>query len=190
MVKKLSAFFYRFSTGWVALAGVLIFLVFSGLTLPVESSRMDAYAQGLGNPDTSFFYNSSMLLKMAEAYGDAGRTAFLRARWGFDLAFPLIYTFFYITSLSFILKKSLAETSSLRLFNLFPLLGLIFDLAENTATSVVMTAYPLQKTWAQVLAPIFTPLKWIFVITSAILLFIGLLLWLKKGIINSYKNKH
>jgi hypothetical protein len=181
-LKKLSAFFYRVSIGWVALLGLAVFVVFSVLVLPVESARVDTYDQGLGSPDTSFFYNGKTMLQMAEAYGEAGRAAFLTARWGFDLAFPLIFSFFFLTSISFLFKKGLGGSFNLPMVNLIPLLGLIFDLAENTATSVVMSAYPLRNTWGQFLAPIFTPLKWIFVIISTLLLLIGLLLWLKKDL--------
>jgi hypothetical protein len=176
-------FFYRISTGWVVLGGLLIFLVFSSLTLPVESTRMDAYSKGLGSPDTSLFYDSKMLLQMADLYGETGRAAFLKARWGFDLAFPLIYTFFLITSTSYLFKKGVNNSGNLPLVNLIPLLGLLFDLAENTATSMVMKAFPFQNNWGLFLAPIFTPVKWLFVSISMSLLVIGLLLWLKKKLI-------
>lgn len=189
-MKKLSTFFYRISTGWVAIIGAVVFVVFSVLVLPVESAKVDAYSQGLGGPDTSFFYNGEMLLQMADVYDEAGRAAFLKARWGFDLAFPLIFTFFFITSISFVFKKGLADTHPLPLLNLTPLLGCIFDLAENTATSVVMAAYPLRDTWGQFFAPIFTPIKWIFVSISMVLLGVGLFLWLRKGIIQRNTNKH
>lgn len=172
------------STGWIALLGFAVFVVFSVLVLPVESAKVDAYAQGLGGPDTSFFYSGETLLKMAEAYGEEGRAAFLKARWGFDLAFPLIFTFFFITSISFVFKKGLAGSHQLSLVNLIPLLGFVFDLAENTATSVVMAAYPQIGTWGQFLAPVFTPIKWIFVSICMVLLLIRLLLWLKKGLSN------
>jgi len=181
-LKKLSTFFYSVSTGWVALLGVIVFMVFSVLVLPVESARAEAFSQGMGGPDTSFFYNGKTLLQMAEVYGDAGRAAFLQARWGFDLAFPLIFTFFFLTSASFVYRKAFARSGQLPLVNLIPLLGFVFDLAENTATSVVMAAYPRSGTWGQFLAPVFTPLKWIFVSGSMVLLGIGLLLWLKNSI--------
>jgi hypothetical protein len=184
VLKKASAFFYRISNGWVVLAALIILLMFSGFTLPVESKRVDAYSQGLGSPDNSLFYSGKMLLQMAEAYGEAGRSAFLHARWGFDLAFPLIYTFFFITSISFIFKMGAGKKGNLPLLNLIPLLGLFFDLAENTATSVVMAAYPVQGTWGQVLAPIFTPLKWFFVTISVLLLLIGVIIVFVKKIIN------
>ena len=181
-MKKLSAFFYRISTGWVVLAGLVVFLVFSSLTLPVESKRMDAYSQGLGSPDTSLFYSGKLLYHMAEIYGEAGRDAFLKARWGFDLAFPLIYGFFLVTSISYLFKRYTMGNRKFYWLNLIPLLGLILDLAENTATSVVMANYPIENRWAELLAPVFTPIKWLFVSISMIILAIGLLLRLISAI--------
>jgi hypothetical protein len=188
-LKKLSAFFYRVSTGWVALLGVVGFVVFSVLVLPVESARAEVFSQGMGGPDTSFFYDGKTLVQMAEVYGEAGRAAFLKARWGFDLAFPLIYTFFFITSTSFVYRKAFARSAQLPLVNLIPILGFVFDLAENTATSVVMAMYPRSGTWGQLLAPVFTPIKWIFVSGSMVLMGIGLLLWLKNSL-NLRKRKN
>lgn len=186
-MKVLSAFFYRISTGWVALVFLVVFVVFGVLVLPVESARAEAFSQGMGGPDTSFFYNGKILMQMAEVYGEAGRAAFLKARWGFDLAFPIIFTSFFITSISFLFKKGARDPLKLPLVNLIPLLGFVFDLAENTATSVVMAAYPRQAALALFLAPIFTPLKWVFVTICMLLLAIGLLLWLYKVI---SKNNH
>lgn len=160
------------------MVGVVIFLAFSSLTLPVESKRMDAYSQGLGSPDTSLFYSGKILAQMAETYGEEGREAFLTARWGFDLAFPLIYGFFLITSISFLFKKWTAGEKKFYWLNLVPLLGLILDLAENTATSVAMAKYPLENTWGHLLAPVFTPLKWLFVSLSMVLLGLGLIIQL------------
>lgn len=187
ILKKLSGFFYRFSTGWVALIGLLIFLVFSLLTLPAQTIQTDAYSHGLGSPDTSLFYDSGKLIQMAEVYGEEGRAAYLQARWGFDLAFPIIYTFFLITSTSFLFKKSGMSDSKSAMLNLVPLAALILDLAENTTASVVMASYPLRHGWAESLAPIFTPLKWFFVALCILLVFFGLLNWLGRAIIKQGK---
>ena len=178
-MKKLSAFFYRFSSGWITLAGVIVFLVFSVLTLPKQNAMTEFYSQGLGGPDTSLFYTGSQLLQMAEVYGEEGRAAFITARWGFDLAFPVIYTFFYITCISYCFKRGLNRQTGLPMLNLVPLLAFLFDLAENTATTVVMAAYPQHETWGQLLAPVFTPIKWVFVVGSGLLVFVGVILWLR-----------
>lgn len=187
-MKKLSVFFYRTSTGWVALVGLLIFLVFSLLTLPAQTIQTNAYSHGLGSPDTSLFYDSNKLIQMAEVYGEDGRAAYLQARWGFDLAFPIIYTFFLITSTSFLFKKGDINGSKLALLNLVPLVAMILDLAENTTASVVMAAYPLRHVWAELLVPILTPLKWLFVTFSILQVFVGLLNYLVRAIIEIRKN--
>ncbi len=187
-MKKLSVFFYRTSTGWVALVGLLIFLVFSLLTLPAQTIQTNAYSHGLGSPDTSLFYDSNKLIQMAEVYGEDGRAAYLQARWGFDLAFPIIYTFFLITSTSFLFKKGNVNSSKLALLNIVPLVAMILDLAENTTASVVMVSYPLRHVWAELLVPILTPLKWLFVTFSILQVFVGLLNYLVRAIIEIRRN--
>ena len=176
-MKKLSAFFYRFSTGWTALAVLVIFLVFSALTLPAQTAQTEFYSQGMGGPDTSLLYNGETLYNMAETHGVEGRAAFLKARWTFDLAFPLVFTLFFITSISWLINRILKSGSPLRMFNLLPLAGMLFDYLENTATSLVMAAYPAHNKWGETLAPIFTPIKWLFVIVSLLLVVIGLVLY-------------
>ena len=178
-MKKLSAFFYRVSTGWVALIALAVFLAFSILTLPKQNAMTAIYSKGLGGPDTSLFYNGSQLLQMAEVYGEEGRAAFITARWGFDLAFPVIYTFFYVTCISYCFKRGMKGQTGFSLLNLVPLAAFFFDLAENTATTVVMAAYPKSDTWGQLLAPVFTPIKWIFVAGSGLLVIVGIILWLR-----------
>jgi hypothetical protein len=186
-LKRISDFFYRFSTGWIALIGTVIFVAFSVMALPTQSAQTETYSHGLGSPDTTLFYNSKTIIGMAEAYGEEGRAAYLQARWTFDLAFPLVYTFFMITSISFLFARCSWNSSRIRLLNLAPLAALVFDLAENTSASVVMAAFPQQHTWGQFLAPIFTPIKWFFVTFSLLLVLLGLVSWIIKGITNKSK---
>ena len=174
----MSAFFYRISKGWVALAGLLIFLVFSLFTLPAQSLAVTEYDQGMGSPDTSFFYDAATIQQMAEAYGETGRNAYVHARWTFDLAFPFVYTFFLLTAVSFGLKRVNIHQTRWSFLNLTPLLGFIFDLSENASASAVMSAYPNDNGWAAVLAPIFTPLKWVMIGFAFMLLLYGLGRWL------------
>lgn len=182
-MRKLSDFFRKYSPGWVVLASLAVFVIFSGLTLPEESARAEQYSQGMGSPDTTLLYNSQTLVNMAETYGEEGRSAYVKARWGFDLAFPLIYTFFYIACISYFFRNT-----KFWWLNLLPLGGLVFDLAENTAASAVMTTYPDQVIWAETFAPIFTPLKWFFVGACMFLVGIGLMIWLREKIFIRTKN--
>jgi hypothetical protein len=53
---------------------------------------------------------------------------------------------------------------------------MIFDLLENTATSLVMGRYPAQTPVIDWLAPVFTLVKWVFVNGSFILLFVAVII--------------
>jgi hypothetical protein len=56
------------------------------------------------------------------------------------------------------------------LLNLFPAIGMLFDLLENTAATLVMVSFPASFTAAAVLAPVLTLIKWIFVNASFVVL--------------------
>ena len=158
-MKKISEFFYKRLQGWVVLAALFLFLAFSFLTLPGQNAIAEKYSGGAGSPDTSLFYTGNELYHLAGAYGAEGRAAFIHARWTFDLAFPLVYTFFLVTAVSWLLNKTFSQGSKWRLLNLVPLAAMLLDFLENTMTSLVMARYPLHCPPGEILAPIFTPIK-------------------------------
>jgi hypothetical protein len=162
------------STGWVALAGLVVFLLFGALVLPGQAAAAEQASAGAGSPDTSFFYKPDDLLHQAEAYGESGRAAYVRARWTFDLAFPLVYGFFLLTSIGWSLRQAAPASSAWRLLSLVPVAAVLFDFFENTATSLVMAAYPAVPDLALVLAPWLTMVKWILVYASFVILAVAL----------------
>jgi len=184
MAKRLSNEVQRISGGWVALAALVIFLLFTALVLPAQSSQAKLDSGGAGSPDTSLFYTPAELYQLADAYGPTGRAAYLQARITFDLIWPIIYAFFLTTSISWVFGRVLAPTSSLQRANLVPLLGLLFDYLENLSTSLVMLRYPDPTPTFAWLAPLFTLLKWTFVGGSFVVLLLGVLVgtwgWVRK----------
>jgi len=179
MLMRLSSWLRRVSKGWVALAGLLIFLLFTALVLPGQSQKAAKISGEAGSPDTSFFYSPADLTRMAEAYGELGRQAYVQARFTFDLIFPIVYTFFLVTSISWVFAKGFPASSRWQLANLVPLLGMLCDYLENLTASFVMLRYPSPAGIAAALAPVFTLLKWSFIGLSFGLLVIGILagLW-------------
>jgi hypothetical protein len=173
MFNKISKWFYRISTNQVALISTIAFLLFSILVLPGQSVKAAAYSSGVGTPDTALIYSTANLNHMAEVFGEQGRQAYIRARFTFDLAFPIIYAFFLITASSWVLAQVLPADSPWRKLNLLPLAAMLFDLLENICASLVMAAYPAAHPLAALLAVMFTPLKWIFLFSSFILLWIA-----------------
>jgi len=175
-MKFLSSWFYKISSGWLALLLIVVFGLFMAFVLPAQAAKADEYAEGAGSPDTSFYYSSEDLFDMAEVYGEEGRAAYVRARFTFDLVFPAVYGVFLLVTNSWVLGRAFPETSRWRMLNLVPLIGVLFDLAENIFTSVVMAGYPVRREFAAMLAPVLTLIKWIFVNGGFVILIIGLLI--------------
>ena len=73
MWKLFSGWLHRISNGWVVLAGVVVFILFTVLVLPGQSSRDDTVTGDVSSPDLSFYYSADDLYEMAEAYGEMGR---------------------------------------------------------------------------------------------------------------------
>ena len=159
MGKRISDRLRRLTTGWVTLAARLIFLLFTALVLPQQATQAEEETGSAASPDTSFFYTPGDLYRMAESYGTEGRQAYVRARFTFDLVWPLVYTFFLVTAISWVFR-AFAPDSRWQLANLAPLLGALFDYLENVSTSLVMLRYPAPTPGLDLLAPVFTALKW------------------------------
>ncbi len=177
---RISKSLYRISTPPVALICLVIFLVFSATQLPAQSARAAAYSGSSGTPDTSLFYSTAALYRMAAAYGAEGRQAYIQARFTFDLAFPLIYGAFLATALSYLLGHALHEDSPWRRLNLLPLAAMLFDYLENLCAARVMAAYPTAQPAAATLAVLFTPLKWLSISISFLLLPYALIIFLRE----------
>jgi hypothetical protein len=176
MGKRISDWLRRVSTGWVALAALIIFLLFTALVLPQQALKAEQETGSAESPDTSFFYASGDLYRIAESYGEQGRRAYVRARFTFDLIWPLVYALFLVTAISWAYGKAFVPESRWQLANLAPLLGTLFDYLENLSTSMVMLRYPQQTAVVDLLAPLFTALKWGFLGASFFLLFAGILI--------------
>jgi hypothetical protein len=174
MGKRISDWLRRVSTGWVALSALLIFLLFSALVLPQQATKAEQEIGSADSPDMSFFYSPGDLYRMAESYGEQGRQAYVRARFTFDLVWPLVYTLFLATTISWVFGKAFAPDSRWQRANLAPLLGALFDYLENLSTSLVMLRYPDQTAVVDLLAPMFTALKWGFLGVSFVLLLGGI----------------
>ena len=173
MWKRLSDFLYKITNGWVAFLALVVFLLFAGLVLPGQATSVETYSGNAGSPDLSFYYSAQDLYHMAEVYGDQGRGAYVRARFTFDLIWPLVYTFFLCTAISWVYTRAFTADSLWRGANLVPVLAMLFDYLENLSASLVMLRYPHPTIVVDSLAPLFTMLKWVLVIGSVGLLFTG-----------------
>jgi hypothetical protein len=179
-MNKISGWLIRLSKGWLVVVSIIVFVLFMIFVLPGQSAKAEQYAQGSGSPDTSFYYTPEKLFELAETYGADGRQAYVRARFSFDLIFPLVYGLFLLTTISWLAGRGFDLDSRWRNLTLIPIVGVIFDLLENTSTSLVMLGFPQRRLLAAQLASIFTLLKWMFVYGSFIVLVIVFIIWIYK----------
>jgi hypothetical protein len=185
LMTRLSQWLLRVSNGKVALISLVIFLVFTALFLPDQASRADEVSAEAGTPDLSFFYTPDDLYRMAEAYGGEGRVEYIRARFTFDLAWPVVYTLFLVTALSWILQRVASPGYRVKRLNLVPLFGAVFDYLENISTSLVMWRYPQETAVVDWLASLFTPAKWSLIFAAFVILVVGLVvlvrMWVRES---------
>jgi hypothetical protein len=187
-LNKISTWLFKISTGWVTFTALFIFVLFSMLVLPSQSSQADKISGETGSPDMSFFYSSQNLFEMAEAYGEQGRTDYIRARFTFDLIWPLVYGIFLSTSISWLIKRADLSKTTLGLLNLVPVFGVLFDYFENITTSWVMFRFPQPALFPAMLAPFLTATKWILVGGSFCILIFGLFIFIWDAIRSKKKN--
>jgi hypothetical protein len=176
----LAAWLVAKTTGRLALAALLLFVVFTAVVLPRQVGEAEQGNGSSASPDTSLFYTAEQLYDLAEAYGAARRMAYVRTRLTFDVVWPLVYTLFLTTALSWLMARGFATGSAWRRANLAPLLGMLFDFLENGATSLVMARYPAETPVVAELAGVLTLVKWLFVGGSLGLLLVGMVAALRR----------
>jgi hypothetical protein len=176
MLRKASNWLIKISTDWSALIGLVVFLLFTALVLPGQAHQAEVYSRDVGSPDTSFYYPAEKLYQFAESYGAQGRQAYIQARWTFDVVWPLVYTYFLTTAISWLTKKASQQDSQVRTLNLIPVFGMVLDFLENAAASIVMARFPSPTPILAELAGLFTAFKWVLIGASFLALFFLLIL--------------
>ena len=174
---KISDWITQKSTSLVTVSTLILFLVFTATVLPAQSEQARAQS-GDTSPDMSFFFTVKELYEIAESYGEDGRVAYVKARFTFDLVWPIVYTLFLASGISWLYSRSFSTDSKIQRINLVPLIGMVLDYIENITASIVMLRYPARTPMLDIATVIVTPLKWVFVGVSFLVLLVGLLKYL------------
>ena len=81
--------------------------------------------------DTYFAFNHEDIVRIVEAIGDSGRSAYVTAMYTIDLAFPIIYT---LLSLGVMHKLHTSES-----LYVLPIALFTTDIIQNIQTAVIIT---------------------------------------------------
>ena len=174
LLDRIAGWLARRVRWWVAVAGLLLFGGFILLVLPAQAAAGAFYTSLHPAPDTELWYTSADLYAAAEAWGETGRAAYVRARVTFDVVWPLAYGIFLLTGLSWAWARATAPGSRWRRIALLPVLVVLLDYAENVCTATVVARYPAPTPVLAQLAPVFTAAKWFTLSGCFVLLVVGL----------------
>ena len=170
-MKKISKCLYKKTNLKIMVIAFIVFVVFTAAVMPVISNFTAMVTSDAQSPDLSLIYKADDLYQMAEDYGAYGRKMYIVLRFTFDLVWPLVYLFFML-ALTTTLLSNIQIDSKLRLLNVFPIIGAVFDYLENIGAAVVMGRYPMRSDIIAQLTPIATLLKWIFIGAAFVLIIV------------------
>ncbi len=165
----------------VLLSGIL-FSVFVAYVLPDYAARSATYTVAATAPDLRLFYSPADLYAAAEAWGELGRSAYVASKFGFDVVWPLVYTFFLTAMLAFLLPHCLAASSRYMQLNVLPVTAMFLDFFENACLARFFAYYPAASPVAVEVAPWFTLGKWILIGLSFALILILAVVAARRGL--------
>ncbi|MBK9722312.1 MAG: hypothetical protein IPO78_11965 [Saprospiraceae bacterium] len=180
MLLQISNWFQKNTKGWIIFLFLALYTILVMYVFQVEETKMKENSGGTGPIDLLFLYSPNTINSMLQAYGEAGRTAYLQFELSWDLLYPIVYTLLFIFSLSWLFKKALLKNNPLQYFNILPIGGWLFDLFENLSIVTMIAKYPNIPIILPWLSTSFTILKWMFAMATLLLLFIGLIAYFKK----------
>ena len=114
---------------WVATAGLALFALFIAVVLPAQAAAGAFYTSLYPAPDTERWYAPDDLYTAAQAWGETGRSAYVRARVTFDVVWPLAYGIFLLTGLTWLWGRATSPGSRWRRIALLPILVVLLDYA-------------------------------------------------------------
>ncbi len=171
--------FYKFlekiSSGPLVIVSIFIFALCIAVILPAQQAKTKEYAGDAGSVDTSFFPQPDQVYEIAEAYGEEGRAKYIKARYTFDVIWPLAYTFFMVALITFCAKKIFGDGSKWIHLNLVAIGPIVFDFIENGFAMVVMSAYPEHMDGAAYVMGTATMIKWVIMGVAQTIMFCGII---------------
>lgn len=157
-------------SNWKAILPLfLLYLLFSLVLFPKYQQEMNELAgQDILPLDLRITYQADEVMETLTILGEEGRaiTKFVSGR--VDMIYPLIYGLLLIM-LILNLSQNLGDRKWEFLL-LFPLLTVLFDYLENFSTLHFLAQFPNLKAQHILIASYFTSLKWLFILSSLLII--------------------
>jgi|GEM_PF-427455 len=165
-MKMLSDFINRIANWKSLLIFLALYVSFPAYFLKNAEAKINELSgKTVGIIDLTMGFNTKQTLQMVADYGDAARAYYAQTEMTTDVAYPLVYAFFFAIVLTLVYRK----TAYARI-NLLPFLAMLFDYAENVNIITLLRSFPEQSATVATLCEVFKWLKWL--VFGAIILLI------------------
>jgi hypothetical protein len=168
----------KFSTTKNIIISAVIFILFIILFLtkftPVEKKVCQGLPENAVILDLEPGYSADRAYEILENLNESGRKTYFRNLLTIDMAFPVIYGFFFSILIASLLRKIINKNSIAVYLILLPFAASISDIMENIIISIMISGYPARLIQLAKIASFITGIK--FVITAGCILLIIVLL--------------
>lgn len=140
-------------------SSILIFFLFAVLIMLSPLGKVTAAGGSVAEIlDTKFFYNSGDVMRVLTDMGEAGRN---------DYTVMHLIDYFFLISycmLMIAVTRPLVAKRAKFVYIILPLLSAVCDFVENTLIEVAVTSFPNISAPLANVIPVFTTLKWVFIL--------------------------
>ena len=156
IANKISRRYVLISLLLVGLIGLFMMFVFSGY--------FSDMANGYPYMETKFGFFPDDLFEMAEGYGPAGRSLYIKSALSLDLLVPLLGANFFTSLALYLMKKNSGGEKRYGLAFVLGLASCLSDWLENLAMIGVITTYEQPVMAFAVAARIMTTIKYLTIV--------------------------
>ena len=125
-------------------------------------------------------YSAEYVQRLFETLGEIGREVYLFQQIPLDMIYPALFAITYSLLLTFLFKRVFSIENRIQNLNVLPIIAGLLDYLENFWIVIMLSIYPIFKSWLAYLTSVFTVLKSISVTLVFVLLIIVVIMFVIK----------
>ena len=181
MLTNLSNTLKKYANGWLVLVFLAGEIFFNAVIMPGQQAKIEAGSGGTGPIDLQLFYTPEKVYGMIESYNPEVRASYRLFELTGDIIYPIVYTLFFSLAITWLFQRGFASNSNMHKYNVVPFGAWLFDLFENIGIVSMLSVFPSTPALLAWVSTVFTLVKWLFVVPTALLLLLGLAMAIKNG---------
>jgi len=179
-MNKIESFHEKISSGKNIAIFFVIFTLFFML-FRILNPEFERLSSGLKIPDVAIVFSGTDLYALFKSYGEGARSFYNYIQL-VDAFYPLAYGLFFLSVIYFYVGKLFSKDSFFRYLIVVPYFAVFSDYVENITIFIMNRLFPHKFGIVANLSYFFSFLKWVFFISSVLLILIGTIFFFTKKI--------